>query len=151
METGKERRFRMLINWRWLVVTYCFLILFSLFPTFLAFGTEVFFQSYATQWFTLWAGGSMAVVCAFVGARSKGITLLEPGIASMLYVLTLIAAFELPWENVKGFSRVEFKIGLFLLAFLIGFGAAAMGEWMQMRREKRLKLSEGGSESKVGS
>ena len=138
MDTGKERRIRMLINWRWLVVTYCFLILFSLFPTFLAFGTQVFFQPYATQWFTLWAGGTMAVVCGYVGFRSRGITLLEQGIASLLYVLTLIAAFESPWENVKGFSRVEFKIGLLLLAFLIGFGAASVGEWLQMRKERRL-------------
>lgn len=137
MDTGKERRFRMSINWRWLVVTYCFLILFSLFPTFLAFGTQVFFQPYATQWFTLWAGSSMAVVCGYVGVRSRGIILLEPGVASLLYVLTLFAAFVSPWENIKGYGRVEFKIALLVLAFLIGFGAAAVGEWLQLRKEKK--------------
>jgi len=129
------------VNWQWLVVTYCFLILFSLFPTFLAFGTQMFFQPYATQWFTMWTGSSMAVVCGYVGLRSRGITLLEPGIASLLYALTLFLAFESPLENMKGFSRVEFWIGFFLLVFVIGFGAAAVGEWLQMQREKKQAAS----------
>jgi hypothetical protein len=151
MVTNGARRLSIFTNWRWLVVTYCFLILFDLFPAFLVFGLQTFFRPYGFWWFTLWAGGGMAIVSAYVGFRSRGITIFEPAIASLLYALTLLAAFEAPWKNVGEYHFVAFRIALLLFAFLIGLGAAAVGEWLQMRKERRLKLAGEVSEGKVGS
>jgi hypothetical protein len=151
METHEGYRSLISGDWRWLVVTYSFLVLFDLLPGFLAFGLGTFFRPYGFWWFTLWAGGGIAIVSAYVGFGSRGTTIFEPAIASLLYALTLLAAFEVPWKNAEGYRFVTFRIALLVFAFLIGLGAAAVGEWIQMRKERRLNLAGEGSESKVGS
>ena len=121
-------------DWRWLLVAYCFLILFDLFPLFLALGS--IFRPLEFWRFTLWAVGGMAIVSGYVGFRSKGITLFEPGVASTLCSLTFLVAIETPWKIAEGYQFAAFWLALLVFAFVIGFGGAAVGEWLQMRREK---------------
>lgn len=123
------------MDWRWLVVTYCLLVLFDLFPLFLALGS--IFRHLEFWWFTLWAVGGMAIVSGYVGFRSKGITLFEPGVASALCSLTFLVAIETPWKIAEGYQFVAFWIALLMFTFVIGFGGAAVGEWLQMQREKK--------------
>ena len=137
METNESQRSLISIDWRWLIVTYCFLVLFGLFPSFLAFGVGTLFRPLGFWWFTLWAGGGVAIISGYIGYRSRGVTILEPGFGSMLYAVTLLAAFEVPWKNAEGYRFIMFRIALLVFAFLIGSGGAAVGEWLQLRKEKK--------------
>jgi len=126
------------INWRWQVVTYCFLVLFHLLPSLLASGLEQFFLLNGAWRFILWAGGGIVLVSAYVGRRSTGITILEPGIASMLYMATLIPAVSnIRYINASGYRIVGLLVALLLIAFLVGCFGAAAGEWLQARKERR--------------
>lgn len=131
------------IDWRWLVVTYCFLVLFHLLPSLLASGLQEFFLSRGTWRFILWSGGGIALVSAYVGRRSIGITILEPGIASMLYMATLIpTTSNIRAINASGYRLVGLLVALILIALLAGCFGAAVGEWLQVRREKVQRLDE---------
>lgn len=127
------------LNWRWLVVTYCFLVLFHLLPSSLVSGLSLFrIQPLIVPIFA-WLGVGIIAVCAYVAFRSAGITLVEAGIASMLYVATLF--FVLPKEWPPSFYYRVLStpwIAPFLLViFLTGLGGAAFGKWLQMRKQKK--------------
>lgn len=126
-------------DWRWLLVTYCFLILFDLFPLSLALGTVI--RPLQFWWFTLLAVGGMVIISGYVGFRSRGITLFEPAVASALCTLTLLVAIRSPWRIAEGYHLVAFWVALLVFAFVAGFGGAAVGGWLQLRREKRQALA----------
>lgn len=131
------------IDWRWLVVTYCFFVLFHLLPTLLEVTLWQFFLSLGIWQFVLWTGGGVALISAYVGYRSTGVTILEPGIAAMFYMATLIAIMsKIRYIHATGYKLVGLLVALHLIAFLIGFFGAAVGEWMQSRRERLHGMSE---------
>jgi hypothetical protein len=141
--SDKQRFHLTKIDWRWLVVTYCFLVLFHLLPSLLASGLQQFFLSKGTWRFIVWAGGGIALVSTYVGRRSNDITILEPGVASMLYMATLIpTASNISDMNASGYRLVGLLVALHLMAFLVGCFGAAAGEWMQARRERKEVVSE---------
>lgn len=126
------------IDWRWLVVTYSFLVLFHLLPSLLASDMWQFFFSKGMWRFVLWAAGGIFLVSAYVGRRSAGITILEPGIASMLYMATLIPTMSKIRDiHATGYRLIGLLVALHLIAFLVGCFGAAAGEWLQIRREKK--------------
>jgi len=125
------------IDWRWLVVTYCFLVLFHLLPSLLELTLWQLLLSPGIWRFALWTGGGIALVSAYVGYRSIGVTILEPGIASMLYMATLIPTVShIRYISASGYRLVGLLVALLLIAFLVGCFGAAAGEWLQARREK---------------
>lgn len=131
------------IDLRWLVVTYCFLVLFHLLLSLLVSGLKEFFLTSGILRFILWSGGGIVLVSGYVGRRSSGITILEPGIASMLYMATLIPAVSnIRGINASGYRLVGLLVALLLIAFLVGCFGAAAGEWMQARRIRKEKTSE---------
>jgi hypothetical protein len=134
------------LDWRWLVLTYCFFILFHLFLSFIVVwggrtNTEIFLRTDTVMWPTLaWMVVGIFLVASYVGFRSISITVLEPGLAAVFYLATLF----LSMKNVGQADTVRHLIILtlwvvlmHLLAFLIGCGGAAFGEWLQMRKEKK--------------
>jgi hypothetical protein len=131
------------IDWRWLVVTYCFLVLFHLLPTLLDLSLRQFLLSLGIWRFAVWTGGGIALVSAYVGYRSIGITILEPGIASMIYMATLILTMSKIRDiHASGYRLVGLLVALHLIVFLIGCFGAAIGEWLQARRARVQKVSE---------
>ena len=125
------------IDWRWLVVTYCFLVLFHLLPSLLELTLWQFLLSQVIWQFALWTGGGIALVSVYVGYRSNGITILEPGIAAMFYMATLIAIMsKIRYIHATGYRLVGLLVALHLIAFLVGCFGAAVGEWLQARREE---------------
>jgi hypothetical protein len=131
------------IDWRWLVVTYCFLVLFHLLPPLLELTLWEFLHSLGIWRFVVWTGGGIALVSAYVGSRSIGITILEPGIASMLYMATLIHTMSRMREvHATGYRLIGLLVALHLIAFLVGCLGAAAGEWLQVRRARAQGLSE---------
>lgn len=126
------------IDWRWLIVTYCFLVLFHLLPSLLASDFWQFFILKGIWRFVLWAGCGILIVSVYVARRSAGITILEPGIASMLYMATLIPTMSDTRDiHATGYRLVGLLVALLLIALLVGCFGAAAGEWLQIRREKK--------------
>lgn len=134
------------LDWRWLVLSYCFLILFHLFLSMVVVGgartsTEIFLHSPATVWpMVAWMVIGILAVACYVGFRSQPITILEPGLASVLYLGTLLL-------TMTNFGQVDTSrqliilalwiVLMHLLAFLIGCSGAAFGEWLQLRKDKK--------------
>ena len=130
------------IHWRWLVATYCFLVLFDLLPSLLASGLQQNFLLSDGVWrFVLWAAGGIALVSAYVGHRSTGMTILEPGIASMLYMATVIPIVS-DIRSIKAVRFVGLLVALLLIAFLVGCFGAAAGGWLQARRKREQGVSQ---------
>ena len=129
------------IDWRWLVVTYCFLVMFHLFPSSLVSGMSFFSVAHygydAVAWPILtWVAVGIVVVCAYVGFRSTGITLWEAGIASTLYVATLFFVLSKEWPS-SFYNRIlitPWLVLFLILVFLTGLGGAAFGKWLQLRK-----------------
>ena len=132
------------IDWRWLVVTYCFFVLFHLLPTLLELTLWQFFLSLEIWQFVLWTGGGVALISAYVGYRSSGVTILEPGIAAMFYMATLIAIMsKIRYIHATSYRLIGLLVALHLITFLIGCFGAAIGNWMKTRRERETEV--GGS------
>lgn len=142
MDTNQRSRAAK-IDWSWLIVTYCFLVIFHLFPLYLI-GLPVHVPQ-SMQGSMLFdpiiLGLGVLFVSAYIGMKSKGITILEPGIASSLYVLTvLVRRVELSAlpDRARDIGYLTLWLMLvLLLAFLLGCGGAAFGEWLQMRKQKK--------------
>jgi hypothetical protein len=122
------------IDWRWLIVSYCFFVLFHLLPSFLITGSKsAFIEPFA---FLAWLGAGTLIMCTVIGIWSKGITILEPGLASVLYAFTLIGGLKPQWLFGRDFRATAWQVVLLLSMFVIGCLGAAFGEWLQMRKEK---------------
>jgi hypothetical protein len=133
----------MKIDWRWLVVTYCFLVLFHLLPSLLDLTLWQFLLSQVMWRFAFWTGGGIALVSAYIGYRSTGITIVEPGIASMLYMATLILTMSKIRDiHATGYRLIGLLVALHLIAFLVGCFGAAVGKWIQSRRERVREITE---------
>jgi hypothetical protein len=129
----------MSIDWRWVVVTYCFFVLFVLFPSYLGDDLAGFFRLHGRWWSLIEEGVGVAIVSGYVGFRSKGITILEPGIASIFCLPTTLVSATGSWDLISSYFRLTvlfYLLLVLLLAFLVGVGGAAVGEWLQLQKEK---------------
>jgi hypothetical protein len=122
------------IDWRWFIVSYCFLVLFHLFPSFLI--SRVSDTVDEPFGFTVWLGAGIVVVCAIIGYWSREITILEPGLASVLYTFTLLGTLKTLWLFGRGYRSVAGQALLLLSMFVVGCLGSALGEWIQMRKER---------------
>ena len=133
-----SRTFQMTkFDWRWLVVTYCFLILFHLLPSLLDMYLWQLLLAREIWRFALWTGGGIVLVSAYVGYRSDNITILEPAIASLLYMTTLIVTMSKIRDiHASGYRLIGLLVALHLIALLVGGVGSAVGEWLQLRKER---------------
>lgn len=131
------------INWRWLVVTYCFLVLFHLLPSLLISNLWQFFFGKGMWRFSCWAWGGMLLVGAYVAYRSTSMTIIGSGIASMLYMATVIPTLsDIRYIPASGARYVGLLVALHLIAFLFGCFGGALGEWVKWRNEKKIRVEE---------
>lgn len=134
------------IDWRWMIVTYCFLVLFHFLPLQLIMDPLPVFYSMrgATLVDPFLYGLGIIIVSAYVGMKSTRITILEPAIASVFYIFTesirRVEFSALP-DRARDLVSLGMWLALILLiAFLLGCGGAAFGEWLQLRKSKNLAL-----------
>lgn len=136
------------INYQWLIVTYCFLILFHLLPSFLisfpmvAFKYSMYLRSFFLDSWTVyvWLGLGIACVCAYVGSRSRSVVVFECGVASMMYVLTLMVGSFVHNKGPDKYHLLSFVFWLAvaqLLSFLLGCVGSAFGEWSTAAKNRR--------------
>jgi|GEM_PF-1128180 len=137
--------FKTRVDVRWLTVTYCFFVLFHLFPSFLCGlpitffrGNDIFFRGYSAIWpILLWLATGIVFISAYVGFQSRSVTIIESGAASVLYVLTLMFGTS-TWAILPPKFRVLivllWLVLFLLLSFLLGCGGAAFGVWLKVRK-----------------
>jgi hypothetical protein len=131
-------------SWRWIVATYCYLVLFHLLPTFLMGGlilphlsTPGGSRVHAIDPASVWLILGVAVVAFVVGYRSKGFTIIEPAIAGVLYAFTTAAGFRHVFTvNVHDRAALAALFWL-LIVVILTVASAWVGEVVQQRRSKR--------------
>ena len=126
------------IDWRWLLVSFCFLVLFHLFPSAFASGLRLFFSTRSIGNFLFWGVGGIAIVSGYIGFRSSGKAILEPGIAAALYIVLLRVIVSRTWSFVEFFGPIPFWISIIPAALAIGYVGAMAGAWIYRRRQKKL-------------
>jgi hypothetical protein len=151
MENLTSRTLLTKIDWKWILVSYCFLVLFHLVPT-QYFFIPPWYIRFGVFWdFFAWIGVGIAVVSTFVAYRSRKLTLLEPGIAGSLYMLTILLCIKAPGLTPYYYAPVYytpiyytytgFRIALLIFSFVVGFGAAGFTVlWRQRREMQRAKI-----------
>jgi hypothetical protein len=133
------------LDWRWLVVTYCFLVLFHLLPSLLMSSLWQFFFGKGIWRFSIWAWSGMVIVAAYIGYRSNTITLLASGVASMLYMATLIPTMsDIRGVHASGARIIGLLVALHLISFLFGCLGAVIGLLIRRRKEIAASISDGG-------
>ncbi|MFH0991415.1 MAG: hypothetical protein V1799_15515 [bacterium] len=131
-------------DWRWVVVSYCFFVLFHLLTTFLLISPVIASAILGIWGSAIWAGLGVGSISCYVGYRSNRYTLFEPGLASMFYSVTLSlivgrALFKDPLVNL-----IKYEIPFAIIVLCCSLFGAALGEWIQWRREmKAAKAAEG--------
>jgi hypothetical protein len=122
------------IDWRWLLVSFCFFVLFHLFPSSLASGLKLFFSSRLWDSFFLWGVGGIAVISGYIGYRSRGKAVPEPVIAALLYVVLLRLIVTRTGSSTEYFGRIPAWLAILPIVFGIASAAALLGGWLYRRQ-----------------
>ena len=119
------------IDWRWVGLGICFFIVMHLLPTYLLFEFRIMSSAFSTL-FSVWVFAGMAFVGFFIGWKSKGVTIVEAGIAGLVYGFILLAAIQ----QELGGPLVISSIGWFVAVIAIATVSAWFGELVQSVKEK---------------
>lgn len=117
------------IDWRWVGLGICFFIVMHLLPTYLLFEFRIMASAFSTL-FSVWVFAGMAFVGFFIGWKSKGVTIVEAGIAGLVYGFILLAAIQ----QELGGPLVISSIGWFVAVIAIATVSAWFGELVQSVR-----------------
>jgi hypothetical protein len=134
---NKKIEFRLgTIDWSWVGVGYCFLVVFHLLPSYFLLGIGKFGQ-HAEFLKAVWLFGGLAIVSFCIGYRSWSVTILEPAISAIVYTATL--ALLLGELSGRSFSlRSAGFLYLWMVAILVVATLSAwIGERVQSSRQKQ--------------
>jgi len=132
---------RPVFDWRWLVVGYCALILFQLFPSYALFGMRRTPVSAMTGIYLIWMGIGVAIVGGYIGSRSKGYPMLESLSIAVLYILTVIGIYRGSGKALLRFvPSLPLKLMYLLLFFSLCAVGVVIGKIARIRREKKASL-----------
>jgi hypothetical protein len=126
------------IDWQWVLMGYCFFVVFHLLPSFLMLGAFAGGLSEIGWPLGAWFFGGLVIVGYFIGYKSRGVTIIEPAIASVLYTLTLLLEFSqfsghsLTWRNAA------WAYVWFVLVLLLTIVGAWLGELAQARLARKM-------------
>jgi hypothetical protein len=128
-------------NWRWIVVAFCFFVLFHLLLLF--FLTDKIMVVFGKSF---WPGSAvvisfLAFVSMYIGYRARGFVLIEPAIAATLYILTLKMLLPSYLAVPIYLQNIYFTIECTILGFVFAFGGTGIGWWIKQRRQMRQKIS----------
>ena len=124
-------------NWRWIITSFCFFVLFHLLLFF-------FLPVFNNQFFRNVFWSRVAIVISFlafismyVGYRSRSLTIFEPGIAAVLYIITLKIFLPSYLSIPTYIQNIYFTIECTILGFVFAFGGAGIGWWLKRRYQIR--------------
>ena len=125
-------------DWRWVGVSYCLFVVFHMLPTILMVG---FFRSgMGIGWnigTVIWLFFGLALIGGYVGYKSAGVTIVEPAISSVAYVLTLMLSLRSVW-NLPVSLKLMLASGVVILASIaIVLVSAWVGELLQVKKQAK--------------
>ena len=123
------------IDWRWVGLGVCFFIVMHLLPTYILFQFRIVTRVFSTL-FSIWVFAGMAFVGFFIGWKSQGVTIVEAGIASVLYGLILLLAINEVWAGPFVISLVISSLRWFVAVVVIATVSAWFGELVQSMKER---------------
>ena len=127
------------LQWKWVWISFCFYVSFHLLPSYVTGG--FFAISYGNPWNNIvmlaWIFLGVGIVGAFIGYRSRGITVLEPAIASLLYIIVLSFSIPRLWPFQMGAGHIPNLLLAMISAFVVAAAGGAFGEVLQERKRKK--------------
>lgn len=137
MDSRNEMKLFSKPDWRWVGVSYCMFVVFHLLPSVIMIGL---FRGVATPGLDIgtavWMFFGLALVGAYVGYKSVGVTILEPAISSILYILTLFLSVQGAWGLPIRMYNLPAAVAVILAAFVIVVVSAWIGELVQAKKQK---------------
>lgn len=133
-----EQPSRMTINWQWVETGFCLFVIFHLLPTYLVTAS---LSSHDLNAFTvaLWTFVALAPIGCYIGYRSAGVTILEPGLASLFYTIVLLFGLLKLQNTAFTFATLTNSLLWMLLAFLVAVASAWIGEKVQARKAGKIE------------
>ena len=126
------------LDWYWVGVSYCLYVTFHLLPSFLLLHVSYALNSPGFDIFRhIWLFLGLCIIGFYCGFKSQGITIWEPAIGAILYVLTLALQFEDFWGRSIGQSSMIWIVWI-LISLVITSISAWVGEIAQQIREQKL-------------
>lgn len=132
---------------RWVLVAYCFLVVFVLLPTFLVTPLVVTVTEGNYGKVVVWLLTGVACISFMVGVLSRRFTVVEAGVATFLFLVTLI--FELDWGRTSVWGS-HLPLSVRPLAELImwamwsiflAIACAMVGRWVRLRLRRQAAMS----------
>lgn len=124
------------INWRWVEVGFCLYVVFHLLPSFLLASSLSASQSNAFS-LAQWAFVGIAPIGFFIGYRSTGVTILEPGLSALLYMIVLALGMQRMEAQPITFSAIAQSLSWMGGSFVVAVVSAWAGEKIQTRRTRK--------------
>ena len=130
--TGKIQWITLPPNWLWIAVGYCYFILGHLLPIAILQWLSSYFL-FLKVFVAAWAFGGLAMIAFIIGFRSRGVTILEAVVSSILYALTMSVAVAGFWSRTLNISGELW----FLLAIIAAGVSSTIGEVIQNSTKKQ--------------
>jgi hypothetical protein len=137
------------VDWKWVGIGLCFYIVFHLLPTYLLVtlvSERLPFMGSASRGagigggylsFSIWVFVGLALIGCYIGFRSSGITILEPGISALLYVIVFFVGSQSFWGGSASMSSFVGAIAWMASAFVVAVTSAWIGEILQSQKEQK--------------
>lgn len=132
-----DQQSRKTINWQWVETGFCLFVIFHLLPTYLV-TSSLSSHDLNTFTFALWTFVALAPIGCYIGYRSTGVTILEPGLASLFYTIVLLFGLLKLQSTAFTFATLTNSLLWMLAAFLVAVASAWIGEKIQTRRADRI-------------
>ena len=116
---------------RWVGLGFCLFVVMHLLPAYFIYYLRIA-SSAAVIVYTVWLFAGIAFVAFYIGYKSRGVTIVEAGIAGALYSFVLLAAVHSSWE-----APIEMANALWFYSILvISTLGAYVGELVQSLGKK---------------
>lgn len=118
-------------NTQWVLVGYCYFVWLHLLPSVLYVNFLPRLTPAPSIQILIWFIGGIMLLSGYIGFRSRGFTVLEPGISAVLYMWTvfLIVPMYVPRTPVSRITLMVLSISI--ITFAVAVVGALIGEYLQ--------------------
>ena len=122
------------VDWKWVQTGFSLYVVFHLLPSYLLAYSLIVANPFTLA---LWAFVGLAPIGFYIGFRSSGVTILEPGISALIYTFVLFLGVQRIQAEAVSFKTVAQSLAWMGAAFIVAVASAWVGELIQSRMEKR--------------
>ena len=131
-----------LFNTQWVLVGYCYFIWLHFLPSMLYINFLPRLTPAPSIQILIWFIGGIMLLSGYIGFRSRGFTVLEPGASAVLYMWTVffITPLYLPQSSVLKITLMV--ISTSIVTFAIACAGAFVGEYLQALGMQKNRIQE---------